>query len=189
MIGGDTSGSVTEDAAATLSSSGTLSVTDADTGEAVFVAQTAVAGSNGHGTFTLGTDGAWSYAADNTQSAIQALANGETLTDSFTAVTADGTTQLVTVTITGVDDGAVIGGDTTGKTKPDPAPLFAATDRIGIAPRECIYVGDDRRDVQAGQAAGMKTIVVKFGYLHGNDPETWAADAMIDTPQELLQHL
>jgi len=83
----------------------------------------------------------------------------------------------------------VIGGDTTGKTKPDPAPLFAATDRIGIAPRDCIYVGDDRRDVQAGQAAGMKTIVVKFGYLHGNDPETWAADAMIDTPQELLQHL
>ena len=83
----------------------------------------------------------------------------------------------------------VSGGDTTGKTKPDPAPLFAATDRIGIAPRDCSYVGDDRRDVQAGQAAGMKTIVVKFGYLHGNDPETWAADAMIDTPQELLQHL
>ena len=84
---------------------------------------------------------------------------------------------------------SVIGGDTTGKTKPDPAPLFAATERIGIAPRHCIYVGDDRRDVQAGKAAGMKTIVVKFGYLHGNDPETWAADAMIDTPQELLLHL
>lgn len=83
----------------------------------------------------------------------------------------------------------VIGGDTTGKTKPDPAPLYAATDRIGIAPRDCIYVGDDRRDVVAGRAAGMKTIVVKFGYLHGNDPETWEADAMIDTPAELLQHL
>ena len=53
----------------------------------------------------------------------------------------------------------------------------------------CIYVGDDRRDVQAGRAAGMKTIVVKFGYLHGNDPEAWDADAMIDTPGELLQHL
>ena len=91
----------------------------------------------------------------------------------------------------GVDHRAacVIGGDTTGKTKPDPAPLFAATDRMGIAPHHCIYVGDDRRDVQAGRAAGMKTIVVKFGYLHGNDPETWAADAMIDTPGELLQHL
>jgi 2-phosphoglycolate phosphatase len=91
----------------------------------------------------------------------------------------------------GVDHRAacVIGGDTTGKTKPDPAPLFAATDRMGIAAAHCIYVGDDRRDVQAGRAAGMKTIVAKFGYLHGNDPETWAADAMIDAPGELLQHL
>ena len=91
----------------------------------------------------------------------------------------------------GVDHRAacVIGGDTTGKTKPDPAPLFAATNRMGIAPRHCIYVGDDRRDVQAGRAAGMKTIVVKFGYLHGNDPETWDADALIDTPGELLRHL
>jgi 2-phosphoglycolate phosphatase len=83
----------------------------------------------------------------------------------------------------------VIGGDTTGKTKPDPAPLFAATERMGIGAAECIYVGDDRRDVQAGRAAGMKTVVAKFGYLHGNDPETWQADAMIDTPEELLNHL
>jgi 2-phosphoglycolate phosphatase len=83
----------------------------------------------------------------------------------------------------------VIGGDTTGKTKPDPAPLFAATERMGIAARYCIYVGDDRRDVEAGRAAGMKTVVAKFGYLHGNDPETWAADAMIDTPQDLVRHL
>lgn len=91
----------------------------------------------------------------------------------------------------GVDQrvACVIGGDTTGKTKPDPAPLLAASERIGIAPAHCIYVGDDRRDVQAGRAAGMRTVVVKFGYLHGNDPETWEADAMIDTPQELLQHL
>ena len=83
----------------------------------------------------------------------------------------------------------VIGGDTTGKTKPDPAPLFAASERIGIAPRDCIYVGDDRRDVQAGRSAGMKTIVVKFGYLNGNDPESWNADAMIDEPADLLNLL
>lgn len=83
----------------------------------------------------------------------------------------------------------IIGGDTTGKTKPDPAPLFAAADRMRIAARDCIYVGDDRRDIQAGRAAGMKTIVARFGYLHGNDPETWAADAMIDAPGDLLQHL
>jgi 2-phosphoglycolate phosphatase len=83
----------------------------------------------------------------------------------------------------------VIGGDTTGRTKPDPAPLFAASERIGIAPHHCVYVGDDRRDIQAGRSAGMKTVVVKFGYLNGNDPETWNADAMIDAPADLLQHL
>lgn len=83
----------------------------------------------------------------------------------------------------------VIGGDTTGKTKPDPAPLFAASERIGIGPQHCIYVGDDRRDVEAGRSAGMKTVVVRFGYLNGNDPETWDADAMIDAPSDLLQHL
>lgn len=83
----------------------------------------------------------------------------------------------------------VIGGDTTGKTKPDPAPLFAASERMGISADQCVYVGDDRRDVQAGRAAGMKTVVAKFGYLHGNDPETWQADAMIDTPGDLLRLL
>ena len=80
-------------------------------------------------------------------------------------------------------------GVPTGKTKPDPAPLFAAAERMGIAAQHCVYVGDDRRDVQAGRAAGMRTIVVKFGYLNGNDPENWAADAMIDAPLDLLQHL
>ena len=59
----------------------------------------------------------------------------------------------------------IIGGDTTGKTKPDPAPLFAAVERINIPADACIYVGDDRRDVQAGRAAGMKT-VVEIGRAH-----------------------
>ena len=83
----------------------------------------------------------------------------------------------------------VIGGDTTAHTKPHPAPLFAAAERMGMRARQCVYVGDDRRDVEAGHAAGMKTIVAMFGYLHGNDPENWAADAMIETPADLLQHL
>ena len=47
----------------------------------------------------------------------------------------------------------IIGGDTTGRIKPDPAPLLAASERIGIAPGRCVYVGDDRRDMQAGRAA------------------------------------
>src|ERR1044071_2607734 len=53
---------------------------------------------------------------------------------------------------------------------------------MAIAPQNCVYVGDDRRDIVAGRAAGMKVIVAKFGYLNGNDPETWNADAMIERP-------
>ena len=83
----------------------------------------------------------------------------------------------------------IIGGDTTGKLKPDPAPLLAASARIGIAPRDCIYLGDDSRDMEAGRAAGMTVVAARFGYLNGSEPETWAADGIIDEPLELLQYL
>lgn len=83
----------------------------------------------------------------------------------------------------------IIGGDTTGKLKPDPAPLLAASHRIGIAPQDCLYLGDDQRDVEAGRAAGMKVVVAGFGYLNGTDPLSWNADAIIGQPLDLLLHL
>jgi len=83
----------------------------------------------------------------------------------------------------------VIGGDTTGKSKPHPEPLLAASRAIGMTPESCVYVGDDLRDVQAGQAAGMKTAVAMWGYLNGQHPERWNADCMIKNPQELLRIL
>lgn len=83
----------------------------------------------------------------------------------------------------------IIGGDTTGKIKPHPEPLLAACRIIAIAPQSCVYVGDDRRDIEAGRAAGMKTVAVRYGYLNGSSPDTWEADAIIDRPQDLLLHL
>lgn len=83
----------------------------------------------------------------------------------------------------------VIGGDTTGKIKPHPEPLLAASRVIGLAPDSCIYVGDDLRDVEAGQAAGMKTAIAMWGYLNGQHPERWNADCMIEEPQDLLRFL
>lgn len=83
----------------------------------------------------------------------------------------------------------IIGGDTTGKIKPHPEPLLAACRIIAIAPQSCVYVGDDRRDIEAGRAAGMKTVAVRYGYLNGTSPDTWEADAIIDRPQDLLLHL
>jgi len=85
--------------------------------------------------------------------------------------------------------GCVVGGDTAGVTKPHPAPLLAASRLLGIAPDLSVYVGDDLRDVEAGRAAGMKTIAVRYGYLNGGDPDSWGADAVVDTPAAVLLHL
>jgi phosphoglycolate phosphatase len=84
----------------------------------------------------------------------------------------------------------VISGDTTPHAKPHPEPLLEAARRLGVAPAQCVYVGDDLRDVQAGRAAGMRTVVAAWGYLGAGEPITaWNADAVIEQPQELLQWL
>jgi phosphoglycolate phosphatase len=84
----------------------------------------------------------------------------------------------------------VISGDTTPYAKPHPAPLLEAARRMGVLPASCLYVGDDHRDVQAGRAAGMRTVAVAWGYLGLGVPiADWEADAVIDRPDELLQLL
>ena len=73
-----------------------------------------VAGRSGYGTYTLTAAGLWSYTLDNSNPTVQALNAGGTLTDSFTAFTVDGTSQLVSITIHGTNDAAVITGPVTG---------------------------------------------------------------------------
>ncbi len=86
--------------------------------------------------------------------------------------------------------GAIVSGDSTPYSKPHPAPLLAAAEQLGIEPRECIYVGDDERDIQAGRAAAMGTVAAMYGYLGtGLAPERWGADAMIHSPLDLLNLL
>ena len=84
----------------------------------------------------------------------------------------------------------VVSGDTTPHAKPHPAPLLHAAAVSGVAAHECIYVGDDLRDIEAGRAAGMKTLAVTWGYLGDTDPpETWGADAVIVRPAQVLEYL
>lgn len=80
----------------------------------------------------------------------------------------------------------VISGDTTAHPKPHPAPLYEAAKRMNIQARHCWYVGDDLRDIQAGQAAGMTTIAAAWGYCGDAAPATWNASALVDSPQQLL---
>jgi phosphoglycolate phosphatase len=78
-------------------------------------------------------------------------------------------------------------GDTTPHAKPHPAPLLEAARRVGVDAADCIYVGDDLRDVQAGRAAAMRTVVASWGYLGlGDAIETWGADHIIQAPRDLL---
>jgi len=84
----------------------------------------------------------------------------------------------------------LIGGDSTPFSKPHPAPLLEAARRLGVEPAYCVYVGDDHRDVRAGQAAGMATIAAGWGYLgQGEAIEAWGADAVIEEPAALLRWL
>ncbi|RYF31955.1 MAG: HAD family hydrolase [Comamonadaceae bacterium] len=86
--------------------------------------------------------------------------------------------------------GAVVSGDTTPHAKPHPAPLLEAAARLKLSPEQCIYVGDDERDIVAGLAAGMGTVAATYGYLGiKSDPSEWGAHATIKSPLELLQLL
>lgn len=84
----------------------------------------------------------------------------------------------------------VISGDTTAHAKPNPEPLLEAARRLAVEPGRCLYVGDDERDIVAGLAAGMGTVVATYGYLGQQaDPSRWGAHASINFPGALLQLL
>ena len=82
--------------------------------------------------------------------------------------------------------GAVIGGDTTPHAKPHPAPLLEAARRMGFNAADCLYVGDDHRDIQAAHAAGMPAVAACWGYLGASPVADWGADAVIEHPEHLL---
>lgn len=86
--------------------------------------------------------------------------------------------------------GATVGGDTTPTPKPHPAPLLLACQRLGVPPASALYVGDDLRDIQAAQAAGMHSAAAGWGYIgHNGEVGTWGADVVADVPLDLLDVL
>jgi N-acetyl-D-muramate 6-phosphate phosphatase len=84
----------------------------------------------------------------------------------------------------------VISGDTTPHAKPHPEPLLEAARRLALEPGQCVYVGDDARDIQAARAAGMYSVAACYGYLGAQaDTALWGADVEIKSPDQLLQCL
>ncbi|CAN1497043.1 VCBS repeat [Burkholderiaceae bacterium] len=147
VISGNVAGAVTEAGgvanaiAGAPTATGTLTSTDVDGAPNSFIA--ALAGSataGGYGTYAMTAAGVWTYTLNNANTTVQALAAGATLNDTFTVNAADGTPKVVTVTITGANDAAVIAGTSTGAITED-APTNTASGTLTVT------------DVDAGQAA------------------------------------
>ena len=84
----------------------------------------------------------------------------------------------------------LVSGDTCAHPKPHPEPMLHAASIIGVAPESCLYLGDDKRDMEAGHAAGMPALIALYGYI---DPQaqldTWPASGSISSPLALLDHI
>ena len=82
----------------------------------------------------------------------------------------------------------IVAGDTVEYNKPHPAPMLHACRLLDCEPSETLYVGDAKRDIQAGQNSGMHTLIAGYGYIGENDkPETWGADGLVNSPLDILQ--
>ncbi len=86
--------------------------------------------------------------------------------------------------------GCMVSGDTCAHAKPHPMPMLHAANLINTAPEHCLYLGDDKRDMEAANAANMRGIIAQYGYI---DPlaslDTWQATGRIQTPLELLRYI
>ena len=173
VISGTETGVVTEDAAGTLATSGALTISDTDSGEGAFNAET-VAGS--YGSLTIDESGNWSYSADNTQSTIQSLGDGDQLTDTLTVQSVDGTTHNIVITIDGTNDAAVISGTETGTVTEDAAGTLATSGALTIS------------DTDSGEGVfNAETVAGSYGSLTIDESGNWSYST--DNSQNAIQSL
>ncbi|MFS1947656.1 VCBS domain-containing protein [Vibrio lentus] len=169
IIGGTNSGAVTEESQ--LQTSGTLTITDVDTGEAHF-SNTDIVGNMG--TLHLTDSGSWKYDLDNTNPNVQALSKGATATDTITVHSADGTPHQVTITVNGTNDTAVIGGTSAG----------AVTEETQLQTTGTLTI----TDTDGGEAHFANTdIQGSLGTLHLTDNGAWTYD--LDNTNPAVQAL
>ena len=81
------------------------------------------------------------------------------------------------------------GGDTAPRAKPWPDPLKMALQETGLTARQCVYIGDDLRDIQAAHAVDMPAVAAAYGYGNPNEIPQWKADHIVASPQEFLAML
>lgn len=84
----------------------------------------------------------------------------------------------------------LVSGDTCAHSKPHAEPMLKACELIGVTPEQCLYLGDDLRDMQAANAAGMRGIIASYGYVSEDaSVENWSAHGSVDKPAELIGYL
>ena len=178
IISGTTTGSAVEAGGVanatpgTPTATGTLTDTDVDNPPNTFTAVTSpTASAGGYGTFTMTAAGVWTYTINEANSAVQALNVGDTLTDTFTVTTIDGTPQVVTIVIHGTNDAAIISGATTGSVIEASCAMHARhADRDGHAHRY-------RRRQSAQHLHGGHLANGERGWLrHLHDDGGWRLD-------------
>ena len=187
-IEGTVTGSVTEDDEEASSASGTVTVTGS-TGATFAVKAMVPPQSQTYGTFTIQSDGNWTYtltnSGDNARArATQALAGGQTETETITIeASLEGNTAVekdVTITITGVNDAATIGGVLTGDITEGTA---STPDTVTGTATVTDVDGDDSFSTEVTPAQGIYgsltlTSAGKWTYtLNNADPDTNALTA------------
>ena len=81
----------------------------------------------------------------------------------------------------------IVSSDSTKNRKPHPEPMYLACKIANTQPDACVYIGDARRDIEAGRNAGMRTIIAQYGYIADTEnTEEWQADYSIQTPSQIL---
>lgn len=83
----------------------------------------------------------------------------------------------------------VVSGDTLDVAKPSPRPLLYCAEKMNVEPHQCIYIGDDERDIIAGKAAKMHTAVAMWGYLNKDVAQSWQADYYAQNAQQLHNYI
>ena len=79
----------------------------------------------------------------------------------------------------------IISGDSTPNPKPAPDSLLLACEQLQLAPRECVYVGDDLRDIEAARAARMRSVAAGWGYEGSTPLAQWGADYFVPAAADL----
>ncbi|RVD72940.1 hypothetical protein EN751_07455 [Mesorhizobium sp. M4A.F.Ca.ET.029.04.2.1] len=169
IIDGTTSGAVDEDGAdAPVTAIGSLTASDVDNADNVFQADS---GSTSYGSFTIDAAGNWTYTLDDTNPTVDALNDGDPLSDSFTVHSEDGTSQLITISITGTNDAAVITGNGIQDT--------SVTEKSGVAngtPGDATAGGDlNAIDVDNPATFDVQAAVAKsYGTFSIDAAGTWS---------------